>query len=212
AQEVHAEQVVLLSSHTAVNPASVYGATKRVGELLVTSMAGSTRFCAVRLTNVIDSRGTVLTVFMRQIQQGNPITVTDPQVARYFLTIAEVAGLVIQSAALCKGGEIFTLDVGEETRIAELAERLIRSHGLEPGTDVPIIIKGLGPGEKLRENVIGEHESLAPTSHPRVQQIVSSLPFSGAELVAGIRELEVDRRRRAGIITARLHALARFDS
>jgi FlaA1/EpsC-like NDP-sugar epimerase len=212
AQEVHAEQVVFLSSHTAVNPASVYGATKRVGELLVASMSGSTKFCAVRLTNVIDSRGTVLTVFMRQIQQGNPITVTDPEVARYFLTISEVAGLVIQSAALSHGGEIYTLDVGEEVRIGELAERLIRSHGLEPGSDVPIIYKGLGPGEKLRENVIGEHERLTPTSHPRVQEIVSSLTFSGAELRAGIKELEVDRRRRTGIITSRLHALARFDS
>jgi FlaA1/EpsC-like NDP-sugar epimerase len=132
-------------------------------------------------------------------------------VARYFLTISEVAGLVIQSAALSRGSEIFALDVGDEVRIGELAERLIRSHGLEPGADVPIIYKGLGPGEKLRENVIGESERLAPTSHPRVQQVVSSLAFSGAELRAGIRELEVDRRRRTGNIAARLHDLARFD-
>jgi FlaA1/EpsC-like NDP-sugar epimerase len=211
AQSVQADQVVFLSSHTAVNPASVYGATKRVGELLVSSMQPGTRFCAVRLTNVIDTRGAVLALFARQIQGGGPVTVTDPEVARYFLTISEVAGLVIQSAALCRGGEVFALDVGEELRIGELAERLIRTQGLEPGRDVEIRYTGLRQGEKLRENVTGEHERLEPTSHPRVQAIVSDLTFSGAELRAGIRELEVDRRRRTGNLPARLHALARFD-
>jgi FlaA1/EpsC-like NDP-sugar epimerase len=101
--------------------------------------------------------------------------------------------------------------VGEELRIGELAERLIRTQGLEPGKDVEIKYTGLRPGEKLRENVTGEHERLEPTRHPRVQQIVSDLTFSGAELRAGIRELEVDRRRRTGNLAARLHALARFD-
>ena len=129
AQSVQAENVVFMSSHTAVNPASVYGATKRVGELLVTSMQPGTRFCAVRLTNVIDTRGAVLALFTRQLQGGGPVTVTDPEVARYFLSVSEVVGLVIQSAALSKGGELFTLDVGEELRIGELAERLIRTPG-----------------------------------------------------------------------------------
>lgn len=211
AQSVRADKVVFISSHTAVNPVSVYGASKRIGELLVTSMPGSTRFCAVRLTNVIDARGAVLALFARQIQRGGPISVTDPEVARYFLTIAEVAGLVIQSAALAQGGDIFLLDVGEETRIGELAERLIRSRGMEPGKDIEIIYTGLRPGEKLRENLTGEHESLRATSHPRVLTAVSSLEFSGAELIAGIRELEVDRRRHNGNMPARLHALARFD-
>jgi len=211
AQSVQADNVVFISSHTAVNPASVYGATKRVGELLVSSMQPGTRFCAVRLTNVIDSRGAVLALFTRQLQGGGPVTVTDPEVARYFLTVSEVVGLVIQSAALSRGGELFTLDVGEELRIGELAERLIRTQGMEPGRDVEIQYTGLRPGEKLRENVTGEHERLEPTSHPRVQQIVSDLTFVGTELRAGIRELEVDRRRRTGNLAARLHALARFD-
>ena len=174
--------------------------------------SGNTRFCAVRLVNVIDTRGTVLTVFARQIQHGGPVTVTDPEVARYFLTISEVAGLVIQSAALSKGGELFVLDVGEEVRIGELAERMIRSRGMEPGKEIEIVYKGLGPGEKLRENVTGEHERVVPTSHPRVSQVVNTLMFSGAELRAGIRELEVDRRRRTGNLPARLHSLARFDT
>jgi FlaA1/EpsC-like NDP-sugar epimerase len=212
AQAVSAEHVLFLSSHTAVNPVSVYGASKRVGELLVSAMPRTrTRFSAVRLTNVIDTKGAVLTLFTRQIQHGGPVSVTDPEVARYFLTVAEVAGLVVQAAALARGGEVFLLDVGEEVRIGELAERLIRSSGMEPGKDIKINYIGLRPGEKLREDLVGEHESLAPTSHPKVLTSVSTLTFSGAELRAGIRELEVDRRRRTGNLPARLHALARFD-
>ena len=212
AQSVETNQVVFLSSHTAVNPASVYGASKRLGELLVsTSAGGRTRFCAVRLTNVIDTRGAVLTLFTRQIQGGGPVSVTDPEVARYFLTINEVAGLVIQAAALCRGGEIFVFDVGEEVRIGELAERLIRSRGMEPGKDIMINYIGLRPGEKLREDLVGKHEHLTPTAHPKVLAAVSALSLSGPELKAGIRELEIDRRRRAGNLPARLHALARLD-
>jgi FlaA1/EpsC-like NDP-sugar epimerase len=211
AQSVQAEEVVFLSSHTAVNPVSVYGATKRIGELLASSMMGKTRFCAVRLTNVIDAKGAVLGLFARQIQRGGPVSVTDPEVARYFLTTHEVAGLVIQAAALSQGGDIFLLDTGDEVRIGELAERLIRARGMEPGVDIEIIYTGLRPGEKLRENLIGEHERLEPTTHPKVQTAISSLSFSGPELRAGIRELEVDRRRRSGNMPARLHALARID-
>jgi FlaA1/EpsC-like NDP-sugar epimerase len=137
--------------------------------------------------------------------------VTDPEVARYFLTINELAGLVIQAAALAKGGEIFLIDAGDEIRIGELAERLIRARGMEPGKDIEIIYTGLRPGEVLRESLMGEHESLESTSHSKVSTAVSSLHFSGAELRAGIREIEVDRRRRTGNLPARLHALARFD-
>lgn len=212
AREVQAEQVVFLSSHTAVNPSSVYGASKRIGELLTSSMPpGRTRFCSVRLTNVIDARGTVLGLFTRQISGGGPVSVTDPQVARYFLTISEVAGLVIQAAALAKGGDIFLLDTGDEVRIAELAERLIRSRGMEPGKDIEIIYTGLREGEKVTEALHEEHEHLEPTSHPRVLTAKSSLTFPGAELRGAIGELDVDRRRRSGNLPARIHALARFD-
>jgi FlaA1/EpsC-like NDP-sugar epimerase len=212
AQAVQADEVVFLSSHTAVNPTSIYGASKRIGELLTSSMPrGRTRFCSVRLTNVIDTRGTVLALFTRQIQAGGPVRVTDPEVARYFLTISEVAGLVIQAAALAGGGDIFLLDTGEEIRIVELAERMIRAQGKEPGKDIEIIYTGLRPGEKLTEALIGEHEALQPTSHAKVQAALSSLTFAGAELRAGIRELEVDLRKRPGNLPARLHALARFD-
>jgi FlaA1/EpsC-like NDP-sugar epimerase len=153
----------------------------------------------------------VLAVFERQIRLGGPVTVTDPEVARFFLSVNEVAGLLVQAAAIARGGEVFLLDVGDEILIVELAERLIRARGLEPGKDIEIETIGLRPGEKLRENLIGEHERLEPTSHPKVQIAVSALAFSSAELLAGIRELEVDRRRRAGNLPARLHALARID-
>jgi len=212
AQAVEAEEVVFLSSHTAVEPSSIYGASKRIGELLVTSMPqGKTKFCAVRLTNVIDTRGTVLAAFNRQIQRGGPISVTDPEVARYFLTISEVAGLVIQAAALAEGRDIFLLDTGEELRIADLAERMIRSRGMEPGKDIEIIYTGLRPGEKLSEALTGKHETQRPTSHPRVIAAVSDRTFAGAELRAAVRELEVDLRKRPGNLPARIHALARFD-
>ncbi len=212
AQSVQADKVVFLSSHTAVNPASIYGASKRIGELLISSMPkGRAKFCSVRLTNVIDSQGTVLALFTRQIQAGGPVCVTDPEVARYFLTISEVAGLVIQAAALARGGDIFLLDCGDEIRIVELAERMIRAQAKEPGKDIEIIYTGLRPGEKLTEALIGEHETLQPTSHPKVQVAMSTSNFTGAELRAGIRELEVDLRRRPGNLAARLHALARFD-
>jgi FlaA1/EpsC-like NDP-sugar epimerase len=213
AQAVQTENVVFLSSHTAVSPASVYGATKRVGELLVSSMpVGRTRFCAVRLVNVIDARGTVLGLFTRQIQGGGPISVTDPEVARYFLTVNEVSSLVIQATALCAGGEVFLLDVGEELRIGELAERMIRSRGLEPGKDIDIVYTGLRPGEKVRESLTGEHERLVATSHEKVLVAVSSLSFEGSGLRGAIRELDHDRQRRAaGNVPARIHALARFD-
>ncbi|HEY7270404.1 MAG TPA: SDR family NAD(P)-dependent oxidoreductase [Dehalococcoidia bacterium] len=207
AQAVEAEHVVFLSSHTAVNPASVYGASKRIGELLVASLSGRTRFCAVRLTNVIDARGAVLGRFLGQIERGEPIYVTHPEMARYFLTINEVANLTIQAAALSTGGEIYLLDVGDEIRIAELALRLQRLKGIEPA----IRYSEPRPGEKLRENLTGEFEEVKPTSHPKVMRAVSTLSFSGAELRAGIRELEIDLPRRRVNLPAKLHALARID-
>lgn len=209
---VQAEEVVFLSSHTAVNPTSVYGASKRIGELLVTSMpAERTRFCAVRLVNVIDTRGTVLALFTRQIQGGGPISVTDPEVARYFLTVNEVANLVIQAAALSNGGDLFLLNVGDELRIGELAERMIRARGLEPGKDIDIVYTGLRPGEKISEALTGEHERLEPTSHTKVLSAVSSFSFEGAALRSAIRDLDHDRQQRSGNIPARMHSLARFD-
>jgi len=208
-----AEKAVFLSSHTAVNPSSVMGASKRVGELMVRGMGhgGKTALAAIRLTNVIDSRGGVVSIFARQIQKGGPLSVTHPEVARYFLTLHEVATLIIQVAAQARGGEIFILDVGDEIRIVELAERMIRSQGMEPGRDVEIVYTGLRPGEKLRENLAGPDEVLLSTAHSKVFEVQGGGTLSSAELLAEISALEACLPESSEEMAARIHALARMD-
>ena len=213
AQRWRAERVVFLSSHTAVNPSSVLGATKRIGELLVKAMGGTgrTSLCAVRLTNVIDSRGSVLTTFWRQIQGGGPVSVTHPDVARYFLTVHEVAALIVQAAAQSNNGEVVVLDVGEATRIVELAEKMIRARGMVPGRDVEIVYTGLRPGEKLREDLVGPDEQLVGTGHPKIFLAQGHDLRRGAELLEGIAELESKLPESDDEIASRLHSLARLD-
>jgi len=213
AQRWGAEKGVFLSSHTAVNPSSVMGASKRVGELMVRAMGqeGKTALAAIRLTNVIDSRGGVVSIFARQIQKGGPLSVTHPEVARYFLTLHEVATLIIQVAAQARGGEIFILDVGDEIRIVELAERMIRSQGMEPGRDVEIVYTGLRPGEKLRENLVSPDEVLLPTAHPKVFEVQGGGLAPSAELLAEIGALEAHLPESGEEMAARIHALARLD-
>ncbi len=213
AQECGAEKVVFLSSHTAVNPSSVMGASKRVGELMATSLGqeGKTALAAIRLTNVIDSRGGVVSIFARQVQKGGPLSVTHPEVARYFLTLHEVSTLIIQVAAQAQGGEIFILDVGDEIRIVDLAERIIRSQGMEPGRDVEIVYTGLRPGEKLRENLAAPNEVLLPTAHSKVFQVQEGGTVSSADLLAQIGALQAHPPASGEEMAARIHALARLD-
>ena len=171
------EKLVFITTDKAVRPVSVYGATKRIGELLVLAQAerSATVFCAVRFGNVIGSRGSVVPLFAKQIARGGPVVVTDPEAARYFLTIPEAVSLVIQAAAFARQGQMFMLDMGEEVRIQDLAEKMIRLRGLAPGADVPIIYSGLRPGEKVREELVADHEQTRPTHHPKVL-----LTFAGA--------------------------------
>jgi len=213
AQRCGAEKVVFLSSHTAVDPSSVMGASKRVGELMVRTMgrSGKTALAAIRLTNVIDSRGGVVSIFARQIQRGGPLSVTHPEVARYFLTLHEVATLIIQVAAQARGGEIFILDVGDEIRIVELAERMIRSQGMEPGRDVEIVYTGLRPGEKLRENLAAPDEVLLSTGHSKVFEVQGGGTLSSVELLAEIGALDAHLPESGEEMAARIHALARLD-
>lgn len=213
AQRCGAEKAVFLSSHTAVNPSSVMGASKRVGELMVKSMGhdAKTALAAIRLTNVIDSRGGVVSIFARQVQKGGPLSVTHPEVARYFLTLHEVTTLIIQVAAQTQGGEIFILDVGDEIRIVDLAERIIRSQGMEPGRDVEIVYTGLRPGEKVREDLAAPDESLLPTAHPKVFQVQDGGTARSAELLAQIDALEASPPASGEEMAARIHALARLD-
>ncbi|MBI4492097.1 MAG: polysaccharide biosynthesis protein [Chloroflexi bacterium] len=187
------ERVVFISTDKAVAPASVMGATKRVGERLIEAFsAGSqTVFCAVRFGNVLGSRGSVVPIFARQIRQGGPITITDPETTRFFMTIPEAANLIIEAACQAEGGELFILDMGDPVGIVDLARKMIRLHGLRPGEDIEIREIGLRPGEKLHESLVGSTESLAPTKHPRVSRVLSraAAPASREELVRGIEQL-----------------------
>lgn len=212
ARHVGAQKVIFLSSHAAMNPSSVMGATKRIGELLARSLGDErTKIAAVRLANVIDSRGGVMSTFWRQIQRGGPVSVTHPDVARYFLTVHEVASLILQVAVLAESGNIFVLDVGEEIKIADLAERMIRSKGLEPGRDMEIVFTGLRPGEKLRDDLLGEGEALQPTSHPKVFAARGPAACPSDELLRRIAETEMHLARGPDAVAAELHALARLD-
>jgi len=165
-----AESFVLISTDKAVNPTSVMGACKRVAELYVQSLKDRfpTRWVTVRFGNVLDSNGSVVQVFRQQIAAGGPVTVTDPRMMRYFMTIPEAAQLVIQAGILGNSGEILLLEMGEPVRILDLAIEMIRLSGLRPGEDIEIVFTGLRPGEKLSEELSFAEEKLTPTRHPKI--------------------------------------------
>jgi FlaA1/EpsC-like NDP-sugar epimerase len=169
ANAYRAERVVCISTDKAVNPTSVMGCCKRVAELLVRSrLYPDTVAVAVRFGNVLGSRGSVIPHFQQQIRDGGPITVTHRDIKRYFMTIPEASGLVIQAGAMGKGREIFVLDMGEPVKIWDLATNMVRLAGLEPGRDIDIVETGLRPGEKMHEELLMESETHEPTGHPKI--------------------------------------------
>ncbi len=170
AAEAGVEMFVLISTDKAVNPTSVMGATKRVAEMLVRRLneAGATRFVAVRFGNVLGSRGSLIPLLEEQIRRGGPITVTDPAMERYFMTIPEAVRLILKASTLGAGGEVFVLDMGEPVLVLELVEALIRLSGLEPDVDVPIQFTGIRPGEKLREEILLAEEGTRATSADKI--------------------------------------------
>jgi FlaA1/EpsC-like NDP-sugar epimerase len=168
------ERFVLVSTDKAVRPTNVMGASKRLAELIVQSLQGNgTRFMAVRFGNVIGSSGSVLPLFRRQLEQGGPITVTHPEVTRYFMTISEAAQLILQAGGLGEGGEIFILEMGTPVKIAQMAEELVRLSGKIPGKDVEIIFTGLRAGEKLYEELITHGEGIVNTKYEKIMVLRS---------------------------------------
>jgi len=164
------DRFVLVSTDKAVNPTSVMGASKRMAELVVRSLGegGGMKCVITRFGNVLDSNGSVIPLFRRQIQAGGPVTLTHPEVTRYFMTIPEAVQLVMEAAATSAGDDIFVFDMGERIRIADLARRMIRLAGLVEGQDIRIDVVGLRPGEKLHEELMSGQENLLPTHHPKI--------------------------------------------
>jgi FlaA1/EpsC-like NDP-sugar epimerase len=183
------------------------GASKRVAEMLVDEAWRRTgrAFVVVRFGNVLGSRGSVVPLFKRQIARGGPVTVTHPDMKRYFMTIPEAVYLVLQAAAMGQGGELFLLNMGQQVRILDLAEDLIRLSGLEPGKDIEVVFTGIRPGEKLSEDLWEANATYLPTSHPeifRVEAEEANLPSALPKRVD-----ELDRLARDGETTAILNLL-----
>ncbi len=192
AGELGVEAFVMISTDKAVRPTSIMGATKRVAELAVQDLSqrySTTRFGAVRFGNVIGSAGSVVPIFREQIRRGGPVTVTHPEMRRYFMTIPEAAQLVLQAGAMGEGGEIFILDMGEPMRILDLAEEMITLTGLRPYVDMDIVFTGLRPGEKLFEELELSGEQITKTRHPKI--FIGKLnAYPSEEVLRALRYLE----------------------
>jgi FlaA1/EpsC-like NDP-sugar epimerase len=192
AVEHRAESFVYISTDKAVNPGSVMGASKRIGETVTTAMngMGGVRFLAVRFGNVLDSRGSVTTIFRDAILRREPVTVTDPEMKRYVMLTSEAVLLVMQAVALGKGGEVFVLDMGNPVLIKDLAETMIRNAGLRPNIDVPIVFTGRRPGEKLFEELLTAEEGTTATVNQRIYRARISKTRDYQEVLDQLRRLD----------------------
>ncbi|HRZ42832.1 MAG TPA: nucleoside-diphosphate sugar epimerase/dehydratase [Bacteroidales bacterium] len=190
AHETGVEKFVMISTDKAVNPTSVMGASKRMAEIYTQTLNGqsSTRFITTRFGNVLGSNGSVIQLFRRQIENGGPVTITHPQVTRYFMTIPEASRLVLEAASMGGGGEIFLFDMGESVKIIDLAKKMIRLSGKNPGTDIQIVYTGLRPGEKLFEELLTSGENTIHTGNPHILA-AKVRDYNWAEVTDAISEL-----------------------
>jgi len=205
------EKFVLVSSDKAVNPSNVMGATKKICELLVQAQSKRqnirTQFIVTRFGNVLGSNGSVIPLFNKQIAEGGPVTITHPDITRYFMTIPEACQLVLEAGFMGNGGQIFVFDMGDPIKIVDIANNLIRLSGLEPGKDIQLKFTGLRPGEKLYEELFTSNESMLPTHNPKISiarannidhklimdkinaTLDSLYHYSGTEVIERMREL-----------------------
>jgi FlaA1/EpsC-like NDP-sugar epimerase len=185
------ERFVLISTDKAVRPSSIYGATKRLAEMIVLDAARRHQrpFTVVRFGNVLGSRGSIIPIFKNQIASGGPITITHPDMVRFFMTIPEAVYLVLQASSMQSGGEVFVLNMGEPIRILDLAEDLIKLSGLEPNKDIEITFTGIRPGEKLAEELWDEGTPLVQTSHPDISRLDQDASTPTLNLSQAIEQL-----------------------
>jgi len=183
---------VMISTDKAVRPTSVMGTTKRVAEMIVQSLGGGyTKFAVVRFGNVLGSNGSVVPLFEQQIAAGGPVTVTHPEVTRYFMTIPEAVTLVLQAGAICNGGELFLLDMGKPIRIVDLARKMIQLSGLIPDKNIKIEFVGLRPGEKLYEELLIEGEGIVDTAYDKIKICTNSCPLQDDELYSALEKFKL---------------------